>query len=120
MKLAVAPVFSAHKGETDEAYGAVLATLNGKLRVVHSRDANQWLLQVRKSPTRWETVAYCATKIGIENSGWKLHLQGRDEILPLAELVREHVEPEAWAVVQALPDYYPKQAQPEQKALADA
>ena len=49
-----------------------------------------------------------------------VHLQGRDEILPLAELVREHVEPEAWTVVQALPDYYPKQAQPEQKALADA
>ena len=89
------------------------------MKIVTTFDDHAQLLQVRKSPTRWETLAYCATKIGLKLR-LKLHLQGRDEILPLAELVREHVEPEAWAVVQALPDYYPKQAQPEQKALADA
>ena len=109
MNLAVAPEISARTGETDEAYGAVLATLKGKLRVIHSRDANQWILQSRKSPTRWESFAYCGTKEGLLLR-IKEHLQGRDEILPLETLASRDCDPVAWAAIEALPEYYPKLA----------
>ena len=36
----------------------VVAVLNDKLRVIHGKDGLQWLLQVRKSPTRWESIAF--------------------------------------------------------------
>ena len=108
MNLAVASAFSARTGETDEAYPAILARLSSKLRVVHSRDGNQWILQSRKSPSRWESIAFCATREGL----WlriREHLQPRDakEMLPM-EKIAKYCDPEARAAIEALPDNYPK------------
>lgn len=54
----------------------------------------------------WSSFAYCATKEGLLLR-IKWHLQ-RDEILPLETLVSRNCDPEAWAAIEALPDYYPK------------
>ena len=106
--LAVAPAFSPSAPKSSEAYPHVVARLNGKLRVIHGKDQLQWLIQVRKSPARWESIAFCATKEGLLLR-IKEHLQGRDEILPLKALAR-CCDPGAWAAIMALPDSYPKQA----------
>ena len=106
MNLAVAPVFSAGKGESGEAYPHVVARLAPKLRVICGSCNLQWILQVRKSSTRWESFAFCGTKEGLLLR-IKEHLQPRDEILPLETLVR-NCDPAAWAIIEALPEYYPK------------
>ncbi len=105
MNLAPTPVFSAHGGESDEAYGAVLVVLNSRLRVVHGKCGLQWILQVRKSPSRFESIAFCGTKQGLILR-IREHLQPRDarQILPLEEIAA------AWAAIEALPEYFPKQA----------
>ena len=105
--------FSARTGETDEAYTAVLARLSDKLRVVNSRDANQWILQARKSPTRFESIAYCGTREGLLRriKDHLQHLHGGETIIPLATLIADHAEPAAWAIIMTLPPYYPKPAQ---------
>jgi hypothetical protein len=107
---AVAPAFSAGKGESSEAYPRIVARLTDRLRVVHGQCNLQWLLQARKSPTRWETIAFCATKEGLILR-IKEHLQARDSdmILPLKEIAKR-CDPEAWAAIEALPEYFPKQA----------
>lgn len=112
--LAVAPAFSADRGESHEAYPRVVAWLNDKLRVIHGQCGLQWLLQVRKSPTRWESIAYCATREGLLLR-IREHLQPRDAktILPLEEIAK-FCDPEAWAVIKALPEFFPK-AQSAQK-----
>ena len=107
---AVAPAFSPSAAESSEACTGVVARLNDKLRVIHGRDQLQWLLQVRKSPTRWESIAFCATREGL----WlriREQLQPRDAktFLPMEEIAK-FCGPEAWAVIEAFPDYYPKQA----------
>jgi hypothetical protein len=69
-------------------------------------------LQVRKSPTRWETIAYCATRQGLllrirDHLQQSYHKEER-ELIPLEKLVQLHCAPGAWAAVGALSDYYPK------------
>jgi len=105
---AVAPVFSPQGAESCEAYTGVVARLNDRLRVIHGQCGLQWILQVRKSPSRWESLAYCATCEGL----WlriREHLQprGANEILPLVGLAK-FCDPAAWEIVAALPDYHPK------------
>jgi len=111
MNLAVAPAFSAHRGESSEAYPHVVARLTPKLRVIDDHSLH-WILQVRKSLTRWESFAYCATKEGLllrikEHWQQTFHRKER-EISPLAQLVEMHCDPAAWAAIEALPAYYPK------------
>jgi hypothetical protein len=74
--------------------------------VIDGQCGLQWLLQVRKRPTRWETIAYCATRQGLLIR-IRDHLPAleKDEprTLPLEVLVGCHA-------IEALPDYFPKQA----------
>jgi hypothetical protein len=62
---AVAPAFSAHRGESAEGNPGVVARLTDRLRVIEGACQLQWLLQYRKSATKWETIAFCATKAGL-------------------------------------------------------
>ena len=110
---AVAPAFSAHRSESGEAYPRVVARLNDRLRVIDGQCGLQWILQVRKSPTRWESIAYCATKEGVilRIKDYLQYLEVRDKILPLETLLSIYsVDPAAWAIIEALADYFPKQA----------
>ena len=68
-----------------------------------------------ESATRWESIAYCATREGLlrQIKDHLQHIHGGDTIIPLVQLIAGHVDPKAWAIIEALPDYYPKA----QKAL---
>jgi hypothetical protein len=80
--------------EKDEAYGAVVAVLNAKLRVIAGSCELQWVVQSRITPKLWKSFAYCATREGLIS---RLPKGGQG------------CEPKAWAVIEALPDYFPKQ-----------
>ena len=99
------PVFSRQNREESEAYPRVVAVLNSRLRVIHGKCGLQWILQVRKSPSRFESIAFCGTKQGLILR-IREHLQPRDakQILPLEEIAA------AWAAIEALPEHFPKQA----------
>ena len=103
--LAVAPVFSAHRSESSEAYPHIVASLTPKLRVIDDLSC-QWILQVRKSPTRFESIAYCATCEGLLLR-IKRHLQPRDakKILPLVAIAK-FCDPDALRAVMELPEFY--------------
>jgi hypothetical protein len=79
--------------ETDESYRGVVAVLNGKLRVIRGSCDLQWVIQKRKNPLMWISFAYCATREGL-----------------LLRLPKggQGCDPEAWAVIEALPEYFPK------------
>jgi hypothetical protein len=104
---AATPVFLASNREESETYGGVVAVLNPSLRVIRGSCGLQWIVQRRKNPVRWLSLAYCGTKQGLLLR-IKEHLQGRDEILPLETLVTRCCNPEAWAAIEALPDFFPK------------
>ena len=61
--------------------------------------------------TRFELIAYCATKEGLLlriKEYWQRTFHRKErELIPLAQLVELHSDPEAWAIIEALPDYYP-------------
>ena len=59
------PVFSGENCEESEAYARVVAVLNPRLRVIYGKCNLQSILQVRKSPSRFESIAFCATKQGL-------------------------------------------------------
>lgn len=101
------PAFSSHGREESASYGGIVARLNGRLRVINGRCGLQWILQVRKSATKWESIAFCGTKEGLFRR-IKMHLQGRDEILPLEALVKRSCYPDAWRIIAALPEFYSK------------
>jgi hypothetical protein len=46
--------------EKDEGYGAVVAVLSGKLRVIAGSCGLQWGIQSRVTPKLWKSFAYCA------------------------------------------------------------
>ena len=87
------PFFQASSRETDETYGGVVAVLNDKLRVVVGSCGLQWVVQKRKNPLAWGSFAFCATKEGLLLRLPK-HGQG--------------CAAESLAIIQALPDYFPK------------
>ena len=69
-------------------------------------------MQIRKSPTRWESIAFCATRGGLilrikEHWQQTFHRAER-ELIPLETLVMLHCDPEAWGNIETLPAYYPK------------
>jgi len=89
---------SAQREESDN-YGAIVAILNPKLRVICSRCDLQWIAQrqnnKRNGAPIWSSFAYCAMKEGL--------------LLRLPE----HgcgCDPVAWRRIAALPDYFPKRA----------
>ena len=87
------PVFRASNRETDETYGGVVVVLNSGLRVVRGSCGLQWVVQRRKNPLIWASFAFCATKEGL-----------------LLRLPRNGpgCDPAAWAIIEALPDFFPK------------
>jgi hypothetical protein len=92
------PVFRASNREEDETYGGVVAVLNPSLRVIRGSCGVQWILQRRKNPVRWLSLAYCGSKEG-------LLLRIKDHLQPP---VAKLCNPEAWAIIEALPDVFPK------------
>ncbi len=94
LSAAPAPVFETSSRETDEGYGAVVAVLNPKLRVVAGSCGLQWIVQKRKNPLTWTSFTYCGTKEGLL---MRLPKNGRG------------CTPEAWTEIEALPDYFPKE-----------
>jgi hypothetical protein len=103
----------ANREESDN-YKDVVAILTPKLRVIRCRDGIQWIVQ-RQNNKRgglpiWTSFAYCATRQGLLIR-IRDHLQAmeKDEprTLPLDALVGRHCDPEAWAVIQALPKQAP-------------
>lgn len=75
--------------------------------MIQSKCGLHWILQSRKSLTRWESIGFCATREGLLLR-IKEHLKGR-KILPLDVLVKHDCDPKARAIIEALPPYYPKQ-----------
>jgi hypothetical protein len=96
--------FSKLPTENDDDYGAIVAVLTGKLRVIQGRCGLQWILQSSYgSKGKWKSLAYCGTKEGLILR-LKEHLQGRDAVIPLAELAKR-CDPIEWKKVEALPDF---------------
>ena len=75
----VAPVFVAARAyptvdrarasESGDNYGAVVARLDQRWRVVDSLEifpVRQWVLQTRKSERRWEGRSYCQRRSSLE------------------------------------------------------
>ncbi len=91
--VAPTPVFLASNREADETYTGVVAVLNAKLRFIAGSCGLQWVVQKRKNPLTWISFAYCATREGL-----------------LLRLPKggEGCEQQAWAIIEALPDYFPK------------
>ena len=83
------------RSEESDAYGQVVAILNPKLRVIRGKCVLQWVAQAKNRPTRWTSFAYCGTKEGL-----------------LLRLGGHGCDPAAWKIIEALPDYFPKQAHP--------
>jgi hypothetical protein len=92
--------------EQDEAYEAVVAVLTDRLRVIQGRCNLQWIMQARTGKTTWKSLAYCGTKTGLLQR-LKEHLQGRDRIIPLAELAKR-CDPAEWSEIEDLPDFFPR------------
>jgi hypothetical protein len=94
----------ARREESDD-YGEVVAILNPTLRVICGRCGLQWVVQCQKGKRNgvpiWQSFAYCGTKEGL-----------------LLRLPKggHGCAPEAWAVIEALPDYFPKRAKGEEVA----
>ncbi len=68
-------------------------------------------MQKRKNPLTWSSFAFCQTKAGLVLR-IKAHLQarsGHQKTLPLDRLAGRYCDPDAWAIVEALPDFFPKE-----------
>jgi hypothetical protein len=87
------PFFQASNRETDETYEGVVAVLNSKLRLIRGSCGLQWIIQKRKNPLIWISFAFCATREGLL---LRLPKKGQG------------CNPAAWAIIEALPDFFPK------------
>ena len=91
------PLNSAAGREESDDYGGAVAILNPKLRVIRGKCGLQWIAQHqggrRNGEPLWKSFAYCATKEGL-----------------LLRLPKggDGCDPEAWAAIEALPEYFPK------------
>ena len=101
------------RSEESDNYGAIVAVLTPRLRIIRSRCDIQWIAQrlngMRNGAPKWSGFAFCGTKQGLLLR-IKEHLQPRDAktILPPEWLVSRYCDPEAWGNIEALPAYYPK------------
>jgi hypothetical protein len=99
------PVFRASNRETDEGYGAVVAVLNPKLRVIRGSCGLQWILQRRRNPLTWTSFAFCQTKAGLLMR-IKDQLQRKcKQTLSLDRLVGRYCASEEWSAIEVLPDF---------------
>jgi len=108
--VAPTPLFQASNRETDETYTGVVAVLNSGLRVVRGSCGLQWVVQRRKNPLLWASFAFCGTR-EVLVLRIKAHLQahsGEKRTLSLDVLASRYCDPAAWAIIAALPDYFPK------------
>ena len=105
-------VISSHGREESETYTGIVAALNPSLRVIRGRCGLQWILQSRKSASRWNSIAFCGTKTGlilrIKEHLRQTHHKKERELVPLETLVELHCDAAAWAIIGGLPDYFPK------------
>jgi hypothetical protein len=87
------------RSEESDNYGEVVAVLDPKFRVIRSRCGLQWIAQrqngKRNGAAIWTSFAYCGTKEGL--------------LLRLPK-AGHGCDPKAWAVIEALPDLFPKRA----------
>jgi len=97
------PLFQASNRETEETYRGVVAALNSRLRVIAGSCGLQWIVQKRRNQLTWNSFAYCGTKEGL-----------------LLQIPKDGYgcDPEAWAAIEALPEYFPKKARLQQALMA--
>ena len=79
--------------ETADGYPHIVVMLNSNWRVIRCADGLQWILQYRGAPKKprandWRGRSYCRT---------------RDALIRCAREYSGHIEPEAFAVLAALP-----------------
>jgi hypothetical protein len=83
--------------EESDTYGGIVAVLNPKLRVIRGKCNLQWIAQrqntERNGAPVWKSFAYCGTREGL-----LLRLPKRGY----------GCDPDAWAIIEALPDCFPK------------
>lgn len=84
---------AAESGECDDDYPGIIARLNDGWRIVAAPDGTQWVLQRQRGAHRsaddWRARAYCRMRHALENC--------------VALYVTGDVEPEALAIIAALP-----------------
>ena len=82
--------------EESDDYGEVVVILNPSLRVIRGNCGLQWIVQPqygqRNGKPIWQSLAFCATKEGL--------------MLRLPKC-GHGCDTEAWAVIAALPEYFP-------------
>lgn len=87
----------------------LIAQLSDKFRVVAEGVAHplQWMLQRRKSAKAWQSISWCQTRNG-------LLLAIREKCIAAKDFTQRHncpgLDPEAIAVIKALPDRFPLEA----------
>jgi hypothetical protein len=127
--------------ENDDNYGGTVVQLNSDWRVIRDNGGIQWILQQQQRSKSWRNCSYCGTRAGLIQS-IKDHLleehllrldyyrreqasrEAFDEAVTARELLkgglvsRFGITPEAWAVIEALPDYFPKGELPTERQVA--
>ena len=84
-------VWPSHR-ESDPNYGAVIAQLNDRWRVIVCRDGIQWILQKSKKSrvgARWQGRSYCRT---------------REALMRVCAQHGGQIDPSALMILEALPD----------------
>jgi hypothetical protein len=88
----VAPIAAKARREDSDGYPGVVAVLNSRLRVI--RGARVWIAQMKEG-SRWTSFAFCTTK--------------QDLLSRLPRVFRRRERDRAaWAIIEALPDHFPK------------
>ena len=81
--------------ETSDTYVGVVAPLSPRHRVIECKDQIQWIIQARRGERhgqpRWEALSYCRT---------------RDALMRLSHAVCERIDPNALAILLALPSHF--------------
>jgi len=99
------------RNEESDSYGAIVAVLTPKLRIIRGKCNLQWVIQrlngMRDGAPKWSGFAFCATKTGLllrikEHWQQTFHRKER-ELIPLETLVQQHCDAGAWGNIQVLP-----------------
>ena len=109
--------------EESDDYREVVAILNPTLRLIKGRCGLQWIVQEKTRPSRWESIDFCGTKEGLllRVRCHLQHLHNPNERTPLGTLADLYCDPDAWDIIEVLPDFYPKaRAAKAQKVLENA
>lgn len=88
------------RSETSDDYGAVIAVLGERFRVIEAADESQWILQGRKNSNErwpWRAVGYFLTRDAL--------------IAHCISRCRGQIDPVAKQTLTALPDFYARTKQ---------